>query len=78
MEVNSPSESKHSSYQTRLKVKQELLTEDTKQYRMIEIDDDIQILEEVDDDVVWMGDESCCFLDVPEPDVSMVDLSEDI
>ncbi|XP_033733903.1 uncharacterized protein LOC117323025 [Pecten maximus] len=75
-DVNSPSELLKNPYKSRVKMENQ--DDEHRQYRMIEIDDDIQILEEVDDDVIWMGDDSCCFLDVTDPDISMVDLSEDI
>ena len=51
--------------------------DDGKEYRVVEIDDDICILEEVDEDVVWMGDDSCCFMDVTPPEIPMVDLSDE-
>ncbi|KAK3093424.1 hypothetical protein FSP39_015553 [Pinctada imbricata] len=50
---------------------------DGKEYRVIEIDDDLCVLEEMDDDVIWMGDESCCFMDVTPPEIPMVDLCQD-
>ncbi|XP_060074685.1 uncharacterized protein LOC132554395 [Ylistrum balloti] len=77
-DVNSPSELLHKSQRRCVQVEKQLKDDDNKQFRLIEIDDDVQILEEVDDDVIWMGDDSCCFLDISEPDISMVDLSEDI
>ncbi|OWF45612.1 uncharacterized protein LOC110456812 [Mizuhopecten yessoensis] len=78
MDVNSPSDLLQKSFSRCVQFVKNEQDNENKQYRMIEIDDDIQILEEVDDDVIWMGDDSCCFLDVTDPDISMVDLSEDI
>ncbi|XP_069116038.1 uncharacterized protein [Argopecten irradians] len=76
MEVSSPSELHiNNSIERRIKMEKIEMGGEKKQFRMIEIDDDLQLIEEVDDDVVWMGDDSCCFLDVSDPDISMVDLS---
>jgi len=78
MSVDSPSElqkkCKFTCDKSRIKLEEIIEGDDEKQYRMIEIDDDIQMLEEVDDDVVWMGDQSCCFVDFEPPEVPMIDL----
>lgn len=74
--VNSPSEMCKSSK----RIKQEMLDEITgsagEKFRVIEIDDDIQLLEEIDEDVIWMGDQSCCFIDVDPPEIPMVNLCD--
>ncbi|XP_052058443.1 uncharacterized protein LOC127698801 [Mytilus californianus] len=55
-------------------IKKEMIDNEERQFRYIEIDDDVIMLQEVDDDVVWMGDESCCFIDIEPEDVPVIDL----
>lgn len=55
-------------------IKKEKIGEEEQMYRYIEIDNDIMMLQEVDDDVVWMGDDSCCFIDVEPEEVPLIDL----
>lgn len=70
--------SKKTFFDNGVKIKKEFNEgDDSQQYRMIEIDDDLCILEEIDDDVVWMGDDSCCFMDVTPPEIPTVDLIDD-
>jgi hypothetical protein len=33
------------------------------------------MLQEIDDDIVWMGDESCCFIDVEPEEIPIIDLA---
>lgn len=56
-------------------IKHEVIDDEDKQFRYIEIDDDLIMLQEVDDDVVWMGDESCCFIDVEPEEIPIIDLA---
>lgn len=56
-------------------IKREVIDDEDKQFRYIEIDDDLIMLQEIDDDVVWMGDESCCFIDVEPEEIPIIDLA---
>lgn len=65
---------KQSKFMEPCQIKKEVIGDEEKQYRYIEIDDDVMMLQEVDDDVVWMGDDSCCFIDVEPEEVPVIDL----
>lgn len=56
-------------------IKREVIDDEDKQFRYIEIDDDLIMLQEIDDDLVWMGDESCCFIDVEPEEIPIIDLA---
>ncbi|XP_046369712.1 uncharacterized protein LOC124144359 isoform X1 [Haliotis rufescens] len=72
------------------RLKQEVANKDLVEVKCkVEIDeedDDVVYVEttfikrepgDLDDSVIYMGDDSCCELDIPEPDISILDLCDD-